>query len=350
MDSARTVAAAAVQGRAAGFEAACAGFERRWQEAFTTYELFHRHINDYHMAAWQTVAFDDAGIEFAPPLLDRYLVEHCLRLETRYRMAVHRGQQVHKALMRAAYAGSLPRALLARLDKVDYGPVNETLVIDNKELFRNLLGPGSELAELGLVAPRQVSAVLDEPTWQLRRVANELVNTASVELWLRGCDRRPHDPIPDTDLPAASTSKGGDGPARSFAVARAPSDPPLDTGEEVDGSWRPAPSTVIRFLADEAVLLDEQRFTLYRLNGASSDLLSRALRCGTWPRLEAELRRDGTGAGDDEVLRARSFVTSLCQAGLLTGDAARTLLAHDGADPSSPAATSPGRLSRQRGR
>lgn len=334
MGAARAVGSAAVRNRAGGFEAACAGLERRWQETFTTYELFHRHMNDYHMAAWQTVAFDDRGIEYMPPLFDRDLVELCLTLTTRYREAVHRGQQVNKAVMRAAYAGRLPRALLARLDKVDYGPVNETLVINNKELFRGLLGPGSQLAQLGLVAPPLVSEVLDQPTWQLRRVANELVNTASVELWLRGCDRRPRDPIPDIDLPAGqSRKKSGGGQARSSAGVRAPDELPLGAGREADGPWRPAPSTVIRFLADEAVLLDEQRFTLYRLNGASAELLSRALRCGTWPRLEAELRRSGTSATDDEIGKARSFVTSLCRAGLLTGSAARTLLEHDGANP-----------------
>jgi asparagine synthase (glutamine-hydrolysing) len=330
MDAARAVGTAAVRHRADGFEAAGAGLERRWQETFTTYELFHRHINDYHMAAWQTVVFDDTGIEYVPPLFDRDLVEFCLRLTTRYRETVHRGQQVSKALMRAAYAGHLPRALLARLDKVDYGPVNETLVINNKELFRNLLGPGSQLAELDLVAPPLVSEVLDEPTWQLRRVASELVNTASVELWLRGCDRLPHEPIPTIDLPAAQ-SRTATPPA--MAAQTSGDEPPGPEPEA--GSWRPGASTVIRFLADEAVLLDEEQFTLYRLNRASADLLSRALRCGTWPRLEAELRRSDTSTTDDDVRRARSFVTSLCRAGLLTGRAARTLLEHDAAVPSS---------------
>ena len=330
MTSARAVGAAAVRNRADGFEAACAGLERRWQETFTTYELFHRHVNDYHMAAWQTVVFDDMGIDYVPPLFDRDLVELCLGVTTRQREAVHRGHQVTKALMRAAYAGDLPRDLVARLDKVDYGPVNETLVINNKELFRNLLGPDSQLADLGIVSPPLVSEVLDEPTWQLRRVASELVNTASVELWLRGCDRRPHDPVPNVDLPAEQPGEVRTRHARSSTEAPAAGDLPIDPGREADGSWRPAPSTVIRFLADEAVLLDEQGFRLYRLNGASAALLDRALRCGTWPRLEAELRRSGTSPTDDEMRNARSFVTSLCQAGLLTGSAARTMLEHDG--------------------
>jgi hypothetical protein len=75
----------------------------------------------------------------------------------------------------------------------------------------------------------------------------------------------------------------------------------------------------VRFLPDEAVLLNQTRFTVYRLDATSADLLTLILRCGTWHRLEAELLRGEPTPPRARLHSARRFIDSLITAGLLTG-------------------------------
>jgi asparagine synthase (glutamine-hydrolysing) len=313
-NAARTVVASALRDYAEGFARARDGIRRTWHEMLATYVAFHRSVNDYHKNAWQYAVFDDKGIDYAAPLLDRDLVEFCLTLTTRYRETVHRGHKVSKALMRAAYTGCLPRALLGRLAKVDYGLVPETCVLNNKPLLAELLGPSCRLAELGILAPGALRQALNQPTWQLRRVAAELVQTALLELWIRGCDRRPHHPLPAIDAPARAAR-----PPDTPRTARRSTPPAAVPAPNGNGTWRLAPSTLVRFLPDEAVLLNQIRFTVYRLDATSADLLTLILRCGTWHRLEAELLRGEPTPPRARLHSARRFIDSLIAAGLLTG-------------------------------
>ncbi|WP_158884790.1 asparagine synthase-related protein [Amycolatopsis anabasis] len=310
ISAARGVGESAMAGYADGFARARAGVRRTWLEMYLTYVNFHRNANDYTMATWQHAVFDAQGIEYVAPLVDRALAEFSLTLDTRYRYVVHRGHPVSKPLMRAGYTGLLPRALLARLDKVDYSSPYETFVLNNKSLVGDLLGADSRLAELGLLAPHAVRRLLNAPTWQLRRKAGELVHTASLELWLRGGDRRPNEPIPAVEPPPA-TRRTSPAPVAKPAVAALPA--------AGDAAWRMTPDAVVRFLPDEAVLLNEREFKLYRLDADGADLLGEVLRCGCWARLEAALRNGDHATTAKRLDRARELIGSLIHAGLLDG-------------------------------
>lgn len=303
-----------------GFARARAGVKRTWLEMYLTYVRFHQNVNDYNAAAWQHAVYGPRGIHFIAPLLDPDLVEFALTLTTRYRQLVHRGHKVPKALMRAAYAEFLPREVVGRLGRVDYGPVNETFLLNNKTMIGDLLGPDSMLAAGGLIQPQAVRQALVGPTWKLRRQANELIHTVAIELWLRGCRRRPHEPIAPLEL----TVKGAARPPRTSpqskktpenqAVSPTACEPPAV-------AWHLSPHVTARFLPDEAVLLDEDEFRVYRLSRTSAKLLALVLQCGTWKELEKTLHHNEAGAFIPPQLdKVCAFISSLIQAGLLTAD------------------------------
>jgi hypothetical protein len=317
---ARKLGEVAWREHAEGFARARAGVKRTWLEMYLTYVRFHQIVNDYHAAAWQHAIYDPRGIHYIAPLLDPDLVEFCLTLTTRYRELVHRGHKVPKAVMRAAYAESLPREVVGRVARVDYGQVNETFLLNNKTMIGDLLGPDSMLAADGLIQPQAIRQALAQPAWKLRRQANELIHTVAVELWLRGCQRRPHQPITSLESTAKAATRPGhtspqpENELENQPISSTPCQPPAM-------AWHLSPHVTPHFLPDEAVLLDERDFRVYRLSQTSAKLLALILQCDTWKELEKAFHRSDDATFIPLPLdKVCAFINSLLQTGLLTAD------------------------------
>jgi len=315
---ARKLGEVAWREHAEGFARARADVKRTWLEMYLTYVRFHQIVNDYHAAAWQHAIYDPRGIHPIAPFLDPDLVEFCLTLTTRYRELVHRGHKVPKALMRAAYAEFLPREIVGRLGRVDYGQVNEMFLLNNKTMIGDLLGPDSLLAADGLIQPQAVRQALAQPMWKLRRQASELIHTVALELWLRGCQRRPHQPITPLELTARAATRPqhtipqSKNELKNQPISSTPCKPPAM-------AWHLSPQVTPHFLPDEAVLLDEHNFRVYRLSQTSAKLLALILQCGTWKELEKALHRNNDPTFIPPPLdKVCAFITSLIQTGLLT--------------------------------
>jgi hypothetical protein len=72
------------------------------------------------------------------------------------------------------------------------------------------------------------------------------------------------------------------------------------------------------FLSDEAVLLDEHDFRVYRLSQTSAKLLKLILQCNTWKELGKALHQsDDPTFIPPPVDKICAFMSSLIQTGLL---------------------------------
>lgn len=142
-------------------------------------------LNSLTFESYSAGRYAPLGIRVAAPFLDRRIVELCLRLPVAHRHQMHRGHPVSKVALRWAYHEYLPLSTISRLEKVNYGLVDEVFLLNNRDAARDILGPSSYLARLGVVEPGGVKRTLALPPWQLRREAKHLVTAMALEGWLQ---------------------------------------------------------------------------------------------------------------------------------------------------------------------
>ncbi|MFI8932552.1 asparagine synthase-related protein [Streptomyces sp. NPDC053474] len=105
-------------------------------------------------AGWRTLALAEHGIELAAPYLDNGVVRACLAVPADQRGAP--GQ--YKPLLEAAFTatGVVPDFVLARTTKGGFNALAYAGLTSNAPVLRELLGPSSQLAALGLVTEKPV--------------------------------------------------------------------------------------------------------------------------------------------------------------------------------------------------
>gem|GEM_PF-6183968 len=154
-------------------------------DTFLSYLGAKTAINSLTFESYSAGLYDRQRLRVAAPFLQRQVVEHCLRLPVPHRHRMFRGHPVSKVALRWAYKDDLPLTTISRLEKVNYGLVDEVYLMNNIATVREALGQHSVLAGLGIVDPAELERVLALPSWQLRRQAKHLVTAAGLEMWLR---------------------------------------------------------------------------------------------------------------------------------------------------------------------
>lgn len=120
------------------------------------------------------------GIRFRHPFLDLRVVE--LMLSVRPRLRLRDGVLKGKPLLRRALRDYLPRAVVERTDAGEFSGYLRYVLLDrNRQQTRDLFEE-SRLADLGILDPHAMRAVLDGET---QTHINRLTLATGMELWLR---------------------------------------------------------------------------------------------------------------------------------------------------------------------
>lgn len=154
-------------------------------DTFLSYLGAKSAINSLTVESYSAGLYNRRQLRVSAPFLHRQVVEHCLRLPVPHRHRMFRGHPVSKVALRWAYKDDLPLITISRLEKVNYGLVDEVYLMNNTSVVREALGRHSVLAGMGIVDPAELERVLALPSWQLRRQAKHLVTAAGLEMWLR---------------------------------------------------------------------------------------------------------------------------------------------------------------------
>ncbi|MFH8555453.1 albusnodin/ikarugamycin family macrolactam cyclase [Streptomyces celluloflavus] len=134
-------------------------------------------------AGWRTLALTDHGIDLAAPFLDNEVIRACLAVPADQRGAPGR----YKPLLDAAFAGSgeLPDFILARTTKGGFNALSYAGLRDHALRLKELLGPSSRLAALGLVTDGPVAAALTRAAAGQPTAQGALHLVVAAEVWLR---------------------------------------------------------------------------------------------------------------------------------------------------------------------
>ncbi|GAB2785765.1 hypothetical protein GCM10027073_17760 [Streptomyces chlorus] len=132
---------------------------------------------------WRTLALAGHGIELAAPFLDNEVIRACLAVPADERGA----PGTYKPLLGAAFAGSgvLPDFVLARTTKGGFNALAYTGLCDNGPVLKDLLGPSSQLAALGLVTEAPVADALARAATGQPTAQGALHLMVAAEVWLR---------------------------------------------------------------------------------------------------------------------------------------------------------------------
>ncbi|MFL4910673.1 albusnodin/ikarugamycin family macrolactam cyclase [Streptomyces sp. MMS24-I2-30] len=134
-------------------------------------------------AGWRALALARHGIELAAPFLDNEVIRACLAVG-----ADERGDpRTYKPLLAAAFAGSgvLPGFVLARTTKGGFNALAYAGLRDNASSLRDLLGPSSQLAALGLVTEAPLADALARAAAGQPTAQGALHLVVAAEVWLR---------------------------------------------------------------------------------------------------------------------------------------------------------------------
>lgn len=170
---------------AAGYRDGFPGSSAPAPDALISYMAVHWALDERGVNAKVEGILGPAGVDVALPFIEPALVRYCLRLGTPYRWQMQRGHLFPKALLRFAYRDLLPRPVVGRIWKTDYGIPARVFVARNRLVVKEVLDADSILASRGVIDPVAVAAIIDGEAWNLRAHAEDLTDAASVELWLR---------------------------------------------------------------------------------------------------------------------------------------------------------------------
>jgi asparagine synthase (glutamine-hydrolysing) len=132
---------------------------------------------------WLALALAGHGIELAAPFLDNEVIRACLAVSADERGA----PGTYKPLLGAAFAGTrvLPGFVLARTTKGGFNALAYAGLRDNGPILRDLLGPSSQLAALGLVTEQPVADALARAAAGQPTAQGALHLMVAAEVWLR---------------------------------------------------------------------------------------------------------------------------------------------------------------------
>ncbi|WP_030888131.1 albusnodin/ikarugamycin family macrolactam cyclase [Streptomyces sp. NRRL S-1868] len=132
---------------------------------------------------WRTLALAEHGIELAAPFLDNEVIRACLAVPADERGA----PGTYKPLLDAAFTGSsvLPGFVLARTTKGGFNALAYAGLRDNAPVLKDLLGPSSQLAALGLVTEQPVADALARAAAGQPTAQGALHLVVAAEVWLR---------------------------------------------------------------------------------------------------------------------------------------------------------------------
>ncbi|MFJ5926462.1 albusnodin/ikarugamycin family macrolactam cyclase [Kitasatospora sp. NPDC092948] len=135
------------------------------------------------ITGWRTLAAAEYGIDLAAPFLDNEVVRACLAVPADERGA----PGAYKPLLSLAFADSrvLPPFVLARTTKGGFNGVAYAGLRKNAPVLRDLLGPSSELAALGLVTEQPVADMLARAAAGQPTAQGALHLVVAAEVWLR---------------------------------------------------------------------------------------------------------------------------------------------------------------------
>ncbi|MGD9482900.1 albusnodin/ikarugamycin family macrolactam cyclase [Streptomyces sp. TRM70308] len=134
-------------------------------------------------AGWRALALAGHGIELAAPFLDNEVIRSCLAVPADERGA----PGAYKPLLDAAFAGSraLPGFALARTTKGGFNALAYAGLRAGGPFLRDLLGPASHLAALGLVTEQPVADALARAAAGQPTAQGALHLVVAAEVWLR---------------------------------------------------------------------------------------------------------------------------------------------------------------------
>ncbi|MFD0395366.1 asparagine synthase-related protein [Streptomyces nogalater] len=134
-------------------------------------------------AGWRTLALAGHGIDLAVPFLDNEVIRACLAVPADERGA----PGAYKPLLDAAFTGSrvVPGFVLARTTKGGFNALAYAGLRDNAPVLRDLLGPSSQLAALGLVTEQPVADALARAAAGQPTAQGALHLVVAAEVWLR---------------------------------------------------------------------------------------------------------------------------------------------------------------------
>ncbi|WP_228982228.1 albusnodin/ikarugamycin family macrolactam cyclase [Streptomyces sp. DH12] len=134
-------------------------------------------------AGWRALALAEYGTELAAPFLDNEVIRACLAVPADQRGAPDR----YKPLLHAAFTGRgvVPDFVLTRRTKGGFNALAYQGLRTHGPVLRELLGPGSHLAALGLVTERPVGETLDRAAAGLPTAQGALHLVVAAEVWLR---------------------------------------------------------------------------------------------------------------------------------------------------------------------
>ncbi|MCY3869650.1 MAG: hypothetical protein OXG87_08835, partial [Gemmatimonadetes bacterium] len=101
-----------------------------------------------------------------------------------HRHVFYGGLMTNKAVERQAFLGYLPAEVVRRSEGALYEHIVQDFAVKNGRMFRELLGAGSCVEELGIVDSSRLEAVLTN----LRELAGSSVTLTTmglIEIWLR---------------------------------------------------------------------------------------------------------------------------------------------------------------------
>ncbi|MFH8993214.1 albusnodin/ikarugamycin family macrolactam cyclase [Streptomyces sp. NPDC017940] len=132
---------------------------------------------------WRALALAEHGIELAAPFLDNEVIRACLAVDADQRGAP--GQ--YKPLLNAAFtsSGVLPGFVLARTTKGGFNALAYAGLRENAAVLKELLGPTSRLAALGLVTEQPVMQALSRAAAGQPTAQGALHMVVTAEVWLR---------------------------------------------------------------------------------------------------------------------------------------------------------------------
>lgn len=138
---------------------------------------------------WRDMALAGHGIDVAAPFLDNEVIRACLAVPADQRGAPVR----YKPLLGEAFAqaGVLPPFVLSRVTKGGFNALAYAGLRERSSVLRDLLGPSSRLAAVGLVTEAPVAAMLQRAALGQPTAQGALHLAVAAEVWLRQLETAP---------------------------------------------------------------------------------------------------------------------------------------------------------------
>ncbi len=234
--------------------------------------------------------------------------EFCLSLASHHRTRFFAGFQITKVLLRLAYLGDLPPAVISRDARSPYSAVAEHYFRSNPHEASEIFSEHSQLAQLGIIDARHIQTIIANPV-QLQHHSRSLLRAVGVEMWLRTLAQQP---IPNTSHRPHRPSVG-QYCAPSTQAKRC---------EVRSGLARLKEHVIAYEINEQVVLFNHQSLDVSRLNGTGTFIWQMVMQETTWLGVINRIHQSSLHANTLEETEklVRTFVQSLVDEGWITVD------------------------------